>query len=114
MGENGERYILGGDNICIKEFVLAASAELGKIPHLVRIPRKFFDITSKINETASKLFGKSGIIYYPDNVQMLDYDWAFSSKKAHDAFGYNWRSLHNSLRDFVNSDMVGTYLKPEA
>ncbi len=114
MGENGERYILGGDNICVKEFALAVSSELGKIPHLVRIPRKFYDVTSRLNEMASKILGKSNLIYYPDNVRMLDYDWAFSSMKAHDAFGYKWRSLHNSISDFVNGDMIGTYLKPEA
>ncbi len=113
-GENGERYILGGDNISVKEFALAASAELGKIPHLVRIPRKFYDVTSRFSEISGKMFGKSKISYYPDLVKMLDYDWAFSSKKAHEAFGYNWRSIHISLKDFVNGDMVGTYLKPEA
>ena len=114
MGDHGERYILGGDNISVKEFALSASAELGKIPHLVRIPRKFYDITSRFSEMSRKMFGKSKISYYPDLVKMLDYDWAFSSKKAHEAFGYNWRSIHISLNDFVNSDMVGTYLKPEA
>ncbi len=114
MGANGERYILGGDNISVKEFALSASAELGKIPHLVRIPRKFYDVTSRFSVMSRKMFGKSKISYYPDLVKMLDYDWAFSSKKAHEAFGYNWRSIHISLNDFVNGDMVGTYLKPEA
>ena len=114
MGENGERYILGGDNICIKEFALSVSAELGKIPHLVRIPRKFYDLTSRFNEITSKLLGKSNLLYYPDNVRLLDFDWAFSSMKAHHAFGYKWRSLHNSIGDFVNGNMIGTYLKPEA
>lgn len=114
MGTNGERYILGGDNISVKEFALSASAELGKIPHLVRIPRKFYDVTSRFAVMSRKMFGKSKISYYPDLVKMLDYDWAFSSKKAHEAFGYNWRSIHISLNDFVNGNMVGTYLKPEA
>lgn len=113
-GNNGERYILGGDNISVKEFALAASAELGKIPHLVRIPRKVYDITSRISELSGKMVGKSKISYYPDLVKLLDYDWGFSSKKAHDAFGYNWRSIYISLNDFVTSNMVGTYLKPEA
>ncbi len=113
-GENGERYILGGDNISVKNFALTASSELGKIPHLVRIPRKFYDLTSRIAERSAKVMGKSNISYYPDLVRMLDFDWAFSSKKAHDTFGYKWRSIDISLKDFVNSDMVGTYLKPEA
>ena len=114
LGVNGERYILGGDNISVKEFALSASAEIGKIPHLVRIPRKVYDVTSKMSEMWAKLTGKSKITYYPDMVKLLDYDWAFSSKKAHDAFGYNWRSIHISLNDLVTGNMVGTYMKPEA
>lgn len=113
-GINGERYILGGDNISVKNFALAASAELGKIPHLVRIPRRFYDLTSRFAMMSGKMLGKSKISYYPDLVKMLDYDWAFSSKKAHEAFGYNWRSIYISLNDFVSGDMVGTYIKPEA
>ena len=113
FGKNGERYILGGDNIKMTDFALSGSAALGKIPHMVRIPRKLYDFTARCSFLYSKLFGRSNIRYYPDLVKMLDYDWAYSSKKAHDTFGYNWRSIHVTLENVVQNNMVNTYLKPE-
>ena len=112
LGKNGERYILGGDNITVLELALSSSAILGKIPHMTRFPRKFYDITSRISYVTAKIFGRSNISYYPDLVKMLDFDWAYSSKKAHDAFGYNWRSIHTTLEDIMTNNMIGTYLKP--
>jgi dihydroflavonol-4-reductase len=81
-GEDGQRYILAGDNIKIRELALDVSALVGKIPHLVHFPRKFYDVTSRMWEVMKKVTGRSNILYYPDVVKLLDYDWAFSSRKA--------------------------------
>ena len=112
-GENGHRYILGGDNITVRELALTSSAVLGKIPHMVRFPRGLYDFTSTVSYMWSKIFGRANVRYYPDVVKLLDYDWAYSSKKAHDRFGYNWRSLHTTLEDIMTNNMVGTFMKPE-
>lgn len=110
-GKNGERYILGGDNITLRELVLTMSALLGKIPHLIRFPRKFYDVTSRFWLWLMKITGRSRISYYPDLVKLLDFDWAFSNKKAHHELGYRWRSIHTTLNDLLNNNFTGTWKK---
>lgn len=110
-GKNGERYILGGDNITLRELVLSMSALLGKIPHLVRLPRGFYDVTSRFWLWLMKITGRSRISYYPDLVKLLDFDWAFSNKKAHHELGYRWRSIHVTLNDLLNNNFTGTWKK---
>jgi len=111
-GVNGQRYILAGDNIKIRELVLDISAIVGKIPHLVHFPRRFYDVTSRMWEVMKKITGRSKIYYYPDFVKLLDYDWAFSSRKAHEQLGYNWRSIHVTLTNLLTNNFNGTYLRP--
>lgn len=112
-GKNGERYILGGDNITLRDIALDASAILGRIPHLIHVPHKLFYVAANLSYFFSRMLGRSEIRFYPDIVKLFEYDWAFSSKKAHDAFGYNWRSVHITMEDIFTNNMVGTYLKPE-
>lgn len=111
-GKPDERYILGGDNITVRELVLAGSTIIGKIPHLVRIPRRVYGLTARFAEVMYRVTGRRRVRLYPDLVKLLDYDWAFSSKKAHDELGYRWRSIHTTLENMLTNNMVGSWLKP--
>jgi len=113
-GRSGERYILAGDNISAREdLVLMVSGILGKMPHLVRPPKRLLDFLARSSEFFRKLFGKSKISFYPDIVHLLNYDWAYTSKKARDELGYKTRSLFTSLNDLLSNNFTGTYMKPE-
>jgi nucleoside-diphosphate-sugar epimerase len=111
-GKPGHRYILGGDNLTARDLVLGASAETGCAPHLFRFPRGFYSATSRLAVMLAALTGKSKVSYYPDLARLLDYDWAFSSKKARDELGYKSRSIYTSLKDLLNNKFLDTYLKP--
>jgi dihydroflavonol-4-reductase len=111
-GRRNERYILAGDNISLRDLVLAMSAILGKAPHVLRVPRSTLNLAARCSVVFSKLLGKSKISFYPDLVKMLDYDWAYSSLKARRELGYTSRSIHVTLNDLLNNNMVGTYAKP--
>jgi len=111
-GLPGERYILAGDNITGKDLALTASVILGKTPHLLRIPPAVLKASARMSVLGSKLLGRGRIAFYPDLVKMLDYDWAFSSLKARENLGYQFRSIHETLEDILTGDFTGTYLKP--
>jgi dihydroflavonol-4-reductase len=111
-GTPGERYILAGDNITGKDLALTASVILGKTPHLLRIPRAALKASARMSVIGSRLMGKGKIAFYPDLVKMLDYDWAFSSLKARETLGYQFRSIHETLEDILTGSFTGTYLKP--
>ncbi|MGH8016583.1 MAG: NAD-dependent epimerase/dehydratase family protein, partial [Candidatus Zixiibacteriota bacterium] len=112
QGKHRERYILGGDNITVRELILAISIELGKTPHLFKFPKGFFQLTSRMAVFFARLTGKSKISYYPDLVKLLDYDWAFSSMKARNELGYTNRSIYTSLKELLNNEFTDTYIKP--
>jgi dihydroflavonol-4-reductase len=111
-GRHGERYILAGDNVVASDLSLAISAVLGKIPHLVRFPRPMYDFFARVSVTFNKLLGRGNIRIYPDLVKLLDYDWAYSSKKAREELGYQSRSIYTTLDDLLTNNFTGTYLKP--
>ncbi len=111
-GNHKERYIIAGDNISAKDFVLGVSVILGRIPHLVRFPRWIYNLTAQIAEKYCRFVGRRNIHYYPDVVKMLDYDWVYSSSKAYQELRYRWRSIHTTLDDLLNNNFNGTWLKP--
>ncbi|UCE24656.1 MAG: NAD-dependent epimerase/dehydratase family protein [Candidatus Zixiibacteriota bacterium] len=111
-GRNGERYILAGDNITVRDLVLAVSSIIGKVPHLLRIPRPVYNFTARASIVMGKLVGRGKVSYYPDLVKMLDYDWAYSSKKAREQLDYRCRSIHETLDELLTNNFTGTYLKP--
>ncbi len=111
-GRPGHRYILAGDNISERDLVLAVSAALGCAPHLVRVSRKFLKVVSRGWLFLCRLLCCKKISFYPDLVRMLDLDWVYSSKKAHDELDYQYRSILISLSDLMTNNFVGTHLKP--
>lgn len=111
-GRPRERYILAGDNMTGRDLVLDISALLGRVPHLMRIPRGFLMALARFSAIWSKVMGKSKVRFYPDIVRLLDYDWAYSSMKARRELGYSNRSIHATLHDLLNNSFTGTYMKP--
>lgn len=111
-GRAGERYILAGDNTTGRDLVLDISALLGRVPHLMRIPRGFLMALARFSAVWSRVAGKSKVGFYPDIVRLLDYDWAYSSMKARRELGYSNRSIHATLHDLLNNCFTGTYMKP--
>lgn len=112
-GRPGERYILGGDNITVHELVLAVSARLGKVPHLVRLPRAFYRTLARTAVALSHLTGRRKISFYPDLIKMLDFNWVYSSAKARRELNYRNRSLFVTLDDLLNNKFTGTYIKDD-
>ncbi len=107
-GRRGERYILAGDDITGRDLVLAVSAIIGRIPHLISFPRVLLNTAARLSLWSARVFGRSRIRFYPDLVRMLDYDWAFSSLKARKELGFGSRSIYNTLEDLLKNNFVGT------
>ncbi|MCP4685009.1 MAG: NAD-dependent epimerase/dehydratase family protein, partial [bacterium] len=93
-GEAGDRYILGGDDISIRELMLSLSDLLGKLPHLVKFPRWMLGAAGRFKMRLGNIDGVGGLRAYPDLVKFADYDWSFSSQKAITHLGYRPRSIH--------------------
>ena len=113
-GRSGERYILAGDNISVRELALSVSALLTDSPHLIEFPRWFYMGAARTTVAVRTLLGRSKISFYPDLVRLMDYDWAFSYAKARTELGFSPRSIYATLKDLLSNNFVGTFMKPGA
>lgn len=108
-GRSGERYILAGDNINVRDLVLTLSAELGRAPHILEPPRVLLRAAARLSLWGNILTGKGRLSFYPDLVKLLDYDWVYSSQKAREEFGYQCRSAHTTLNDLLSENFSDSY-----
>ncbi|MBI5265740.1 MAG: NAD-dependent epimerase/dehydratase family protein [candidate division Zixibacteria bacterium] len=113
-GRPGERYLLVGDNIPVRELALSVSAHFAGSPHLVPLPRWFYMGAARATVAVRTLFGRNKISFYPDLVRLMDYDWAYSHAKARAELGFSPRSLHVTLKDLLTNNFTGTSMKPVA
>ncbi|HOZ08802.1 MAG TPA: hypothetical protein PKW75_10995, partial [candidate division Zixibacteria bacterium] len=111
-GRPNERYILAGDNITARELVLSISQALGRVPHVMHVPRGVIEVAARLWGIWVKLTGRGKLAFYPDLVKLLDYDWAYSSLKARRELGYTSRSVWVTLDDLLHNRFLGTYLRP--
>ncbi len=111
-GKHNQRYILAGENLTGRELALKASGILGKVPHLIKLPKSFLKFASRGALIGSQLRGKPKIMFYPDLVKLLDYDWSFSSDKARQELDYKYRSVQITLKEILTNCFFGTSFKP--
>jgi dihydroflavonol-4-reductase len=98
-GQRGQRYILGGENLMYRDFMLAMADVAGMRPRwLPRIPRPLFGLGALINEARGRLRGKEP---YPSlaHARLNRYYWFHSSDRARLELGYEPRTVRQSLTD---------------
>jgi dihydroflavonol-4-reductase len=111
-GRPGERYILAGSNLSVRDLLLHVSSNLSRVPHLVSFPRPLVSLFARLAVAWGKISGKSRIPFYPELVRMTDYDWAYSSRKARRELGYRTRSIYTTLDDLLDNHFTETWLRP--
>ncbi|WP_320172280.1 hopanoid-associated sugar epimerase [Maridesulfovibrio sp.] len=100
-GRIGERYILGGDNISLKELFAMTALAAGKpgpvfkVPHAVMFSAGF----------AGELVARLGLVKNPvltmDSVRMAAKKMYYSSAKAEKKLGYTHRPAEEAVKDAV-------------
>lgn len=96
-GRIGERYILGGDNVSLKEFFRAIDRLDGKKRFQLPIFWVWPMIIAYIFQINANLFG----IYPPFTpgwIRTFLVDWAFSSNKAQKELGYDRTPFEEAIR----------------
>ena len=92
----GERYVLGGDNVMQGDFYQTVERVFDiKTPGL-RMPNPLAKLSGAMMKGWAQITGGTPSLT-PDLVEVYKHDWALSSQKAADAFGYAPRSLEQGL-----------------
>jgi dihydroflavonol-4-reductase len=97
-GKPGERYILGGADLSLKEILAMVAKHAGRKPPSIRLPRASVYPVAVIGEFLARLFGTEPIVTR-DELRMAKKHMYFSSSKAEVELGYRWRPAEAAIVD---------------
>ncbi len=100
-GKPGERYILGGDNLSLRELLTLIAGMVGRRPPTVCLPHWFALGVAHIAEAWSKLSARVPQVTV-DAVRMSGHKMYFSSERARTELGYTPRPAEHAVRDAVD------------
>jgi dihydroflavonol-4-reductase len=89
-GRVGERYILGGENLTLREILAAISRLTGRKPPRVRLPHVALLPFALVAEMIARVTGRETRLTLA-GVRMARKPMYFSSEKAVRELGYSWR-----------------------
>jgi dihydroflavonol-4-reductase len=99
-GSTGERYILGGQDMTLREILAHIAALVGRNPPRVRLPYSAVLPIAYLAEALAKVSGHSGRVTL-EGVRMSRKRMFFSSAKAVRDLGYGWRPPVEAFDDAV-------------
>ena len=99
-GRAGERYILGGQDMTLREILEMIARLEGRSPPRVRLPYGVVLPIAYLAEGFAKLSGRSGRITL-EGVRMSRKKMFFSSAKAMRELGYRWRPPVQAFEDAI-------------
>ena len=99
-GKAGERYILGGQDMSLREILGVIARLTGRMPPRVRLPYGVVLPIAYVAEGFARLSGRSGRITL-EGVRMSRKKMFFSSAKAVRELGYQWRPPVQAFEDAI-------------
>lgn len=105
----GERYILGGEDMSLREILIAVAEYAGKRPPSVRIPHDLLMPFAHVAEIFGRLSGREPL-FTVDGLKMAKKHMYFSAAKARTELGYAPRPARDALHDAVDWFRTNGYL----
>lgn len=109
-GAVGERYILGGQDVMLRDLLVCIAEQVGRRPPWMQLPRAPLMPLAWLNEALARATGKSDPFLTLDSLRMSRHRMFFSSAKAEAQLGYRARpwqeAVHDALEWFRQSGMI--------
>ena len=99
-GRVGERYVLGGQDVSLREMLAVVAGLVGRKPPTIRIPTAPLFPLAWVNEQIARMTGKDPFLTL-DSLRMAAHDMYFSSAKAEAELGYSARPYPAALADAI-------------
>ena len=100
-GEIGERYILGGDNMTLREIIQTVTDYVGRTGPWLRLPRAPLYSVAWAAEMVARVTGREPVVTI-DALRMAAKHMYYSSDKAREKLGYAPRPAREALTDSVD------------
>jgi dihydroflavonol-4-reductase len=110
-GRVGERYILGGENMTLREILVQISRSAGRKPPRIRLPHAALVPLALVSEGFARMTGGSARVTL-EGVHMARKRMYFSSDKAVRELGYRWRPSAAAFEDAVAWFREQGFLRP--
>lgn len=108
-GTIGERYILGGEDLSLEAILICVAGLRGRKPPRLRLPHALVLPIAHGSELFARIFGGEPLATV-DGVRMARKRMYFSSRKAEEKLGYDYRSSTEAIRDAVDWFVRNGYL----
>ena len=112
-GRIGERYILGGENLPLRDILIEITRLAGRSPPRVKLPHGLVLPIAYLAEGFARLSGRSTRVTV-DSVRMARKRMYFSSEKAMRELGYGYRPAHLAFADALEWFRAEGYLRTPA
>ncbi len=99
-GRAGERYILGGEDMMLREILAAIALLVGRKAPRIRLPHAVLLPIAHASEAVARITGRTTRITL-EGVRMARKRMFFSSDKAVRELGYRWRAPTKAFEDAV-------------
>lgn len=109
-GTIGERYILGSENLSLREILTRVTRLVGRAPPRIRLPHNLLLPVAYVAEAWTRLRGRGRPVVTVDELRMSRKRMYFSSEKARRALGYEPRPAETALIDAVDWFRAQKYL----
>jgi dihydroflavonol-4-reductase len=100
-GRLGERYVLGGDNLPLREMLATIARLVGRRPPGLRLPATAVVPVAVVAEALARLGIGSEPFVTRDGLRMARKPMYFTSAKAERELGYRSRPAEEALRDAI-------------
>lgn len=110
-GKKGRRYILGGDDMTLREILNSVAGHAGVKPPLMQIPRAPIYPMAWAAEMWCALTGRGEPFATVDGLKMSKKRMFFSSRRAEGELGYSHRPGTLALADAVDWFQANAYLE---
>jgi dihydroflavonol-4-reductase len=114
-GRIGERYILGGEDMTLRQILTLIAQLVGRSPPRIRLPHAAVLPVAHVSELYARLTGRPTRVTV-EGVRMSRKRMFFSSGKAVRELGYRWRppsqAFEDALRWFKENGYLTTKSRP--
>ncbi len=99
-GRIGERYVLGGENLLLKDILALVANVVGRKPPSIELPEAVVWPAALFMEGLARLTGIPPMMTR-DHIKMARHKMFYSSAKAMNELGYNPRPVRSAIEDAV-------------
>jgi dihydroflavonol-4-reductase len=110
-GTIGKRYILGAQNMTLKEILTEVAILAGQPPPKVRLPHNLVLPIAYLAEAWARLIDGSEPLITTDGVRLAKKQMFFDIKRAENELGFNPRPVGEAFRDALAWFHLNGYLK---